>query len=111
MRALEPICGQPGPPLQSVAAASGCASVERDSTALSNIAAGVDDVVVAVGGRPLREVPEHLDAEPAIEVVDNPLFPRSPDDLCGQTPDRARLLHDVVGDSVRAGDELLSGQN
>jgi hypothetical protein len=41
-------------------------------------------VLAAVDRAILGHVAEHLDAEPAVEIADDPLLPRAADDLGGQ---------------------------
>src|SRR5271157_984641 len=65
--------------------------------ALPNVGDFRTDVVPAVRRFLLSEMREHLDAEPAIQVVSDPLPPRTPYDLRGETPRSARLRHDVIG--------------
>ena len=65
-------------------------------------------MLLAVDRALLGEVAEHLDAEPAVEVADNPLLPRAADDLGGQPAGGPRLGHDVVRDLVGALDQPLA---
>ena len=43
------------------------------------------------------EMREHLDTKAAVQVVADPLPPRTPYDLGGKAPGRAWLRHDVIG--------------
>src|SRR5271165_7233544 len=80
-------------------------SVEVVLAALADVVDGGADVALAVHRLLLGDVAEHLDPEPAVQVADDPLLPRPPDDLRRQAARRPRLGHDVVGDRVGAGDQ------
>src|SRR5262249_8989421 len=85
-------------------------SVKRGSPALAYVVSW-GDALVAVHFMAFRQVPEHLNAEAAVEVVDDPPLPGTADDLRGEPPDGARLPHDVVLDAVGARDQLLPSQH
>src|ERR1700680_3235118 len=54
---------------------------------------------------------EHLDAETAVQIVRNPLFPGTPYDLRGEAACDARLRHDVVGNLPGAIQKFFPGND
>src|ERR1700733_7849860 len=86
------------------------ALVEVVPAALPDVVDGVADVTLAVHGLLLRDVAEHLNAEAAVQVVRDPLLPRPPDDLRGQSADGPRLGHDVVRDRECPRDQFTARQ-
>src|ERR1700733_2164665 len=80
--------------------------VEVVLAAFAHVVDGRADVLAAVHGVPASDVPEHLDAEAAVEVLHDAALPGAADDLRRQPPDRPRLGHDVVGDRETAVDQL-----
>src|SRR5258708_32170660 len=58
-------------------------SVEVVLPALADVVHGGPDVLLTMDRTLLGDVAEHLDPEAAVEVVDDPLLPRSADDLRG----------------------------
>ena len=72
--------------------------------ALANVADRGPDVLVRMYHLLLGEMAEHLDAEPAVEIVGDALAPWAAENLGGEAPDDARLRHDVVGQRIGAFD-------
>src|SRR3984885_5498208 len=83
-------------------------AVEVVLAAFPHVVDGRADVLAAVYGVPAGNVPEHLDAEAAVEVFHDAALPGTADDLRRQPADRPRLGHDVVGDREAARDQLLA---
>src|ERR1700722_20807813 len=81
-------------------------AVEVVLAAFADVVDGRADVLAAVRGVPAGDVPEHLDAEAAVEVLHDAALPGSADDLRRQPSDRPGLGHDVVGDREAAVNQL-----
>src|ERR1700692_4258448 len=64
-------------------------------------------MISAVDGFLLGQMRKHLDAEAAVQVVRNPLFPGTPYALSGEAAREAGLSHDVVGKLPGAVQELI----
>src|SRR5664280_3023218 len=82
-------------------------SVEAVLATFANVVHCRADVLVAVDRLLLGNVAEHLDPEPAVEVVSNTSLPRPAHDLSGETSRHTGLGHDVVGQLVAALDESV----
>src|ERR1700722_1856565 len=80
--------------------------VEVVLAAFADVVDGRADVLAAVRGVAGGDVPEHLDAEAAVQVLHDAALPGAADDLRGQPADGPRLGHDVVGDREAAADQL-----
>ena len=68
-------------------------------------------MISAVDGLFLGQMRKHLDTKAAVQVVRNPLFPRTPDNLRGEATRNARLGHDVVGNLPGALQEPIPGHH
>ena len=64
-------------------------------------------MIPAVNGLLLGQMREHLDPEPAVQVIGDPFFPGTPYDLRGQATRDAGLGHDVVGNFPCTTQELI----
>src|ERR1700680_1344860 len=87
------------------------ALIEVVFSALANVGDFRTDVIPAMRRLLLGEMREHLDAEAPIQVVGDPLPPRTPYDLGGKAPGSARLRHDVIGDLPRPLEKLVRRQD
>jgi hypothetical protein len=68
-------------------------------------------MISAVDGLLLGQMREHLDAKAAVQIVGDPFFPGTPDDLRREAPRDARLSHDVIGEFPCAFQEFFPGNN
>src|SRR5580658_4237329 len=78
---------------------------------LPDVVNGPGNVIALVNGLLLGYMAEHLDSEPAIQIIDDALLPWPAHDLGREAACRAGLAHDMVGDLISPADELVAGHD
>ena len=68
-------------------------------------------MISAVDGFFLGQMRKHLDAEAAVQIVGNPFFPGTPDNLRREATRDAWLSHDVIGELPCAFQEFSPGDD
>src|ERR1700691_666054 len=85
--------------------------IEVVALSLADISDAIGDVPPAVRRLVLGQVRKHLDGKAAVETIGYFPPPWAPDNLRRHAPRRARLGHDVIGNLVRALDQLGARQD